>query len=38
MMDWTHLVVALLVLAVGVYIGAKNPGLVSKATGGALAA
>jgi uncharacterized protein YneF (UPF0154 family) len=37
-MDWTHLIVIVLALAVGVFIGSKNPGLLAKATGGAVAA
>lgn len=38
MFDFSHIVVALLFIAVGVYIGAKNPGLLGKVTGGAVAA
>ncbi len=37
-MDWTHLAVLAIALAIGVFIGAKNPGLLAKATGGAVAA
>lgn len=37
-MDWTHLAVIVIALAVGVFIGAKNPGLLAKATAGAVAA
>ena len=37
-MDWTHIAVLLIALAVGVFIGTKNPGLLAKATGGAVAA
>lgn len=37
-MDWTHVLVIVIAVAVGVFIGAKNPALLSKATGGAIAA
>lgn len=37
-MDWTHLLVLVVAVAIGVFIGAKNPGLLAKATGGAVAA
>lgn len=37
-MNWSHLLVLVLALAVGVYVGSKNPGLLAKVTGGAVAA
>lgn len=37
-MDWTHILVLVVAVAVGMWIGAKNPGLLSKATGGVVAA
>lgn len=35
-MDWRHIFIAIAILAAGIYIGAKQPGLVSKATLGAV--
>lgn len=35
-MDWRHVIMAIIVLAIGIYIGAKKPGLVSTVTGGAI--
>lgn len=37
-MDWTHIAVIIIALAIGVFIGAKNPSILTKATGGAVAA
>ena len=37
-MDWRHLIVALALVLIGIVIGAKKPGLVSKLSGGMLAA
>lgn len=35
-MDWRHIIIGLVILAAGIYIGAKKPGLVSTVTGGAV--
>lgn len=37
-MDWTHIAVIVIALAIGVFIGAKNPALLSKVTAGQVAA
>ena len=37
-MDWTHIAVIVIALAIGVFIGAKNPAILSKVTGGQIAA
>lgn len=37
-MNWSHLFVIVLALAVGIYVGAKNPSLLSKLTAGKVAA
>lgn len=37
-MNWSHVAVIVIALAVGVFLGAKNPGLLSKLTAGKVAA
>jgi len=37
-MNWSHAIVLVVALAVGVWIGSKNPGLLAKVTGGAVTA
>jgi hypothetical protein len=37
-MDWRHIFIWVAIAAVFLYIGAKNPGLVSKLSGGTVAA
>ena len=37
-MNWSHVGVIIIALAVGLFIGAKNPGLLSKLTAGKVAA
>lgn len=34
----THIVIAVVFIAIGLYIGAKNPGLLSKVTAGTVSA
>lgn len=37
-LNWTHALIAVVLLFVGLYLGAKNPGLLSKVTVGTVSA
>jgi len=37
-MDWRHVLGMVVLVLIGIYVGAKNPGLVSKLSAGTLSA
>ena len=37
-MNWSHFAVAVVLLVIGYYLGAKNPGLITKLSGGVVTA